>query len=203
MNRDAEARSEYANFFLLLLFFAALMGGAAVIRPWILGSRPAPSPTATAVFASLGLQVELPSPTVVPTLEAVSTPTPLPTPAATPTPAQVERTEASPTYVVRPGDNLFQIGRRTGLTVDELVTANGIVDRNRIFVGQVLVIPDRPLVFASPVPERRSYTIRWGDTLWGIARAYGVDMEALAAANGISDPHWIQAGQTLTIPAGQ
>ncbi|MGK2854433.1 MAG: LysM peptidoglycan-binding domain-containing protein [Microbacteriaceae bacterium] len=45
-----------------------------------------------------------------------------------------------------------------------------------------------------------NYTIQAGDTLGDIAARYGTTVEALAAANGISDPNSISAGATLNIP---
>lgn len=48
---------------------------------------------------------------------------------------------ASNTYVVRPGDTLFRIALRFGVPLRSLIQANGIRDANRVFVGQVLVIP--------------------------------------------------------------
>ena len=47
------------------------------------------------------------------------------------------------------------------------------------------------------------YTVRRGDTLEAIGRRHGVDVPALAAANGIRDPNLIVAGTTLTIPGTQ
>ena len=44
------------------------------------------------------------------------------------------------TYVVVKGDTLCKIGRRYGVTVNELVRWNGIKNRNLIHPGQVLVI---------------------------------------------------------------
>ncbi|PJF29637.1 MAG: hypothetical protein CUN52_07380 [Phototrophicales bacterium] len=44
-------------------------------------------------------------------------------------------------YTVQRGDTLSRIARRCGVTLDALATANGIVNRNRIFVGQRLIIP--------------------------------------------------------------
>ena len=46
------------------------------------------------------------------------------------------------------------------------------------------------------------HTVVSGDTLFGIATAYGVTMERIAAANGISDPELLFAGQELVIPGG-
>jgi nucleoid-associated protein YgaU len=48
------------------------------------------------------------------------------------------------------------------------------------------------------VPD--SYTVESGDTLWDIARRFGTTVEALAEANGITDPHLIEVGQVLEIP---
>jgi lysozyme len=39
-----------------------------------------------------------------------------------------------------------------------------------------------------------------GDTLSSIAAQFGSTAEAIAAANGISNPDYIQAGQVLNIP---
>ena len=45
------------------------------------------------------------------------------------------------TYVVSPGDNTFRIALAYGVTVEQLVQANGLANANVIFVGQVLQIP--------------------------------------------------------------
>ena len=57
------------------------------------------------------------------------------TPTATPPPAQT-------IYVVRAGDTLFSIARRYGVTVQAIMSANGLTNYN-IRVGQELVIPAR------------------------------------------------------------
>ncbi len=45
-----------------------------------------------------------------------------------------------------------------------------------------------------------NYTVQPGDSLSGIAARYGISQDVLAAANGITDPNRIYAGQVLTIP---
>lgn len=45
-------------------------------------------------------------------------------------------------YVVQPGDSLAAIALRYGVSLEAIVQANGIQDRNLIQVGQVLAIPD-------------------------------------------------------------
>jgi LysM repeat protein len=45
------------------------------------------------------------------------------------------------------------------------------------------------------------HTIVAGDTLNALAARYGVSVEALAEANGVTDPTKLQIGQVLRIPA--
>jgi LysM repeat protein len=45
-------------------------------------------------------------------------------------------------YVVQAGDRLGAIARRYGVDLTVLARVNGITDINRIYVGQVLTIPD-------------------------------------------------------------
>jgi LysM repeat protein len=44
-------------------------------------------------------------------------------------------------HVVQPGENLFRIGLKYGVTVAAIATANGISDVNFIYPGQRLRIP--------------------------------------------------------------
>lgn len=57
------------------------------------------------------------------------------------------------------------------------------------------------LALAAPLATS-THTIRRGETLSTIARQHGTTVAALAAANGISDPHRIIAGRVLTIGGG-
>ena len=63
-------------------------------------------------------------------------PTATPGPAATATPASAQKF-----YVVQSGDTLWQIAQDHGVSVDDIVTANKLEDRNFIEVGQELIIP--------------------------------------------------------------
>ena len=51
-----------------------------------------------------------------------------------------------------------------------------------------------------PTPEAPVYRVQSGDTLWSIALRFGVSVDALAEANGISDPGQLVVGQELIIP---
>jgi LysM repeat protein len=111
---------------------------------------------------------------------------------------------AQTTYIVQPGDNLFRIALRYGITVDALKAANGLTG-NTIYVGQTLVIPGQPaLAPTQPLPQGDAstsyYSVQPGDNLYRIALRYGTTVDALARANNIVNPSLIRAGQVLVIP---
>jgi LysM repeat protein len=54
---------------------------------------------------------------------------------------------------------------------------------------------------ATPTTEPIVHTVKSGETLSQIAQQYGVSVEALIEANGLTNPGQIDVGQTLIIPA--
>lgn len=50
--------------------------------------------------------------------------------------------------------------------------------------------------------QNRSYTVREGDTLSGIADKLGVSQKALKNANGLDSPHKLRVGKKLIVPGG-
>ncbi len=103
-------------------------------------------------------------------------------------------------YTVQRGDSLSAIARRYGVTVDALMSANGLNNPNSIFAGQQLNIPGRLQSSAGTHSGSGVYTVQRGDSLSAIARRYGVTVEALMSANGLNNPNSIFAGQALNIP---
>ena len=51
-----------------------------------------------------------------------------------------------------------------------------------------------------PDPVQTVHIVQPGETLSGIAKQYGLSVDALTAANGMADPHLIKIGQELIIP---
>ncbi|MCA9973796.1 MAG: LysM peptidoglycan-binding domain-containing protein [Anaerolineales bacterium] len=136
------------------------------------GNELAQGLTATAVLAIPTMQPTAtrtavqPSPnaagTVTDTPPAALTPTATGTPAATPT--TCVRRNAWPTLTVQPGDTLFRIAQRVGSSVDELVAANCLPDRNFVSAGQELHVPRLPTPTPSPSPTPQPTVISdWTD----------------------------------------
>jgi LysM repeat protein len=44
-------------------------------------------------------------------------------------------------YTVQRGDTLYSISRRTGVSVEIIMRVNNLTNANKIYVGQVLLIP--------------------------------------------------------------
>lgn len=126
------------------------------------------------------------------------------------------------THTVQPGENLFRIGLRYGVSWQALMQANGLTSTT-IYVGQQLVIPvagaptaaastptPQPAATAPPTespappsaPVASTYIVQRGDTLFRIATRFGLTTAQLAAANNIYNPALIYPGQVLTIPGG-
>ncbi len=102
-------------------------------------------------------------------------------------------------HVVCPGETLTRIAWRYGTTVGAIAAANGIWNPDCIYAGQVLRIPC-PTWCPGPRPHPACHVVRWGETLFGIARMYGTSVWAIARANGICNINYIRAGQCLVIP---
>lgn len=111
--------------------------------------------------------------------------------------AAPEKRRAPAEYVVQTGDTLGGIAHRHGLTAGALAAANGIGKDAPIRVGQKLVIPGEGQHIRSPA---RLHEVESGNTLGGIARRYGVTIDALLEANHLRKTDRLRIGQKLVIP---
>lgn len=110
-------------------------------------------------------------------------------------------------YTVKSGDTLSAIASEYGMTTSALATLNGITNPNLIYPGQTLRVADSGKGStvsqkATTTPTTGSYTVRYGDTLSGIASRYGTSTSTLASINGIYNPNWIYPGQVLKLSGG-
>ena len=115
---------------------------------------------------------------------------------------------ASCTYRIVRGDTLVKIAAQYGVTVQFLMSANGL-SSSLIVVGRTLRVPCISRQTApAPPPGRQvskgvsgaAYRVRSGDTLSSIALLYHTTVQAIMAANNLTNPHHIYAGQVLQIP---
>jgi membrane-bound lytic murein transglycosylase D len=104
---------------------------------------------------------------------------------------------------VRRGETISEIADEFGVTQRELRTWNALDSRGRIRVGQRLrvVSPDAPVPSASlDSAGVRTHVVQQGETLKGLAKRYGVSVQALRKANGLPERATLKAGLALRIP---
>ena len=96
-------------------------------------------------------------------------------------------------YIVKKGDSLWSISNKYGLSVDELKDLNNL-SSNNLSVGQKLLIKDT----SGSDDLGIYYTVKAGDTLYGIANEYGLSVDELKSMNGLSNNN-LSVGQKLLV----
>lgn len=113
-------------------------------------------------------------------------------------------------YTVVKNDTLWGLSKKYGVSVSDLKKANG-VSGHLIYVGQKLQIPTKSTKATKTAKISTStstvdttsttHTVVKGDTLWSLAKKYGVSVSTLMKANNLSSST-ILIGQSLNLRAG-
>jgi murein DD-endopeptidase MepM/ murein hydrolase activator NlpD len=130
--------------------------------------------------------------------------------------------------VVQPGDTLYSLSRAHHVSLAELMSANSLSNPN-VHPGQKLHLPSaggmratrssvaaaKAVESARPAPAplaepphdvaanyNATYTVKPGESLYGIARSHNVKFAELQQVNGITDPRRVKPGVVLKVPAG-
>jgi membrane-bound lytic murein transglycosylase D len=104
-------------------------------------------------------------------------------------------------YLVQPGDTLGKIASAFGTTVEALVTLNAILDPGRIQTGREILLPSsspRP-PGSPPAANVDAHVVREGETLWGIARRYGLPVADLLRMNDLNPEEPIRPGDRILL----
>ena len=121
--------------------------------------------------------------------------------------------DAAPKLItVRPGDTVYAISRRTGISPNAIIAENRLAPPYAISVGETLRIPSaRDKVAntiaqpARPLPVAQTgivHVVKPGDTLYSISRQSGVSVAMLAQANALRPPYTLSVGDQLQMPVG-
>jgi LysM repeat protein len=119
-------------------------------------------------------------------------------------------------YKVQSGDSVWLVANKHGMTMDELISLNGI-QNNFIYPGQTLIVSssdssavNKPSQPSTPSQSNKpstpttntgtqgTYKVQSGDSVWLVADKHGMTMDELIRLNGIQD-NFIYPGQTLTV----
>ncbi|MDX1435743.1 MAG: peptidoglycan DD-metalloendopeptidase family protein [Anaerolineales bacterium] len=107
-----------------------------------------------------------------------------------------EGTSDGPVYIVQPGDTLFSIALRFGVTMDELVTVNQIANPNNLEIGASLVVPGLEGISGVLTTE----VVPFGETLRSLSRRYHIPLDDLARLNRIVSPAELFLGSQVVLP---
>jgi len=102
-----------------------------------------------------------------------------------------------PVYIVQPGDNLWGISQRFGVSIDDLSQKNGLTDPNQLAVGMRLVIPGLEGLQGVLTTEK----IPFGESLQSLSRRYTVPANLMVRLNKLTNPEAVAAGTSLIVPA--
>jgi membrane-bound lytic murein transglycosylase D len=125
-------------------------------------------------------------------------------------------------HVIERGDTLASIARRYGSTAETIAAANGVRNPRSLRIGQTLVIPRQAGAYRALSSSRRTvvasaehvasrpakpratadppdrYRVRSGDSLYSIARRFGISVDRLQSLNGLTGT-LIHPGQWLRL----
>lgn len=112
--------------------------------------------------------------------------------------------QAGQEYRVQPKDTLAKIAKRYNISVSQLAAFNDIKDINKLQMGKVLKIPSVGVTAENTPGEKNenriTHKVEKGETLWGIAKFYGVKVDSIRAVNVLKENGQVDAGQVLYIP---
>ena len=100
-------------------------------------------------------------------------------------------------YVVARGDSLFGISRRFGVSLDQLQAWNDLTGSGIVAGQRLRLSADAPS--SSIVNATQTHTVQRGDTAFGIAKRYGISLNALARLNSLDSNFTLSVGQVLQI----
>ena len=104
-------------------------------------------------------------------------------------------------YTVKQGDTVSDLALKFGTNTGEIKKINGLGNPHDIKKGQKLRIPTRGGNGEEENTDRGwiTYVVKPGDTLWDIAKAFGVLMEKLIQWNNLGAPSKLQVGDRIRI----
>jgi LysM repeat protein len=102
-------------------------------------------------------------------------------------------------YEIRGGDTIANIAARFNTTVRDILNANPAVVPERLYIGQVICIP-QPKAQEPSCPTLNFYVIQRGDTLTTIAGIFNVTVQQIINSNPGINPYALYVGQIICIP---
>lgn len=108
-------------------------------------------------------------------------------------------------HIVQSGDTFWDIARDHGVNVRQVAAWNNMAPGDPLIPGKKLVVWSKtasPATAASGrnnMVRRVGYRVRNGDSLWGIASRFSVNVNDIASWNNLNKSRYLQPGQSLVL----
>lgn len=105
-------------------------------------------------------------------------------------------------HIVKQGDTLYALSQKYGVPLQKIIEANPQLSNPDVLViGEKIKIPAAPV----PVPDNSDvfykHTVKQGDTLWKLSKAWGITLKEIIDANPqLKNPNVLMIGEVVNIP---
>ncbi|SCG83899.1 peptidoglycan-binding LysM [Proteiniborus sp. DW1] len=96
------------------------------------------------------------------------------------------------THTAKAGDTYWKISTWYGVTLEDLLKANGATYTSILYIGQKVYIPEKITY--------KTHVVQKGEDLWQLSIKYGITVNDIAKANNISTNKVLYIGDVLKIP---
>ncbi|HAN09821.1 MAG TPA: peptidoglycan-binding protein [Clostridiales bacterium] len=102
-------------------------------------------------------------------------------------------------YTIVQNDNLVRIAKKFNVSITSILSLNPDIGYySTLYVGNTLCVPSKPTL--SPCPEGNYYTVKNGDTFYGIARFFNISVYDLVESNPNIDIDNLYIDQVICVP---
>lgn len=106
------------------------------------------------------------------------------------------QTPSGPSYIIQSGDTLGTIADRFGVSQDDIIRVNGIVNPDSLAVGSSIIIPG----YEDVAGVLTTVNLPLGQNLRALTIRYRIPLDTLTKINRITSPSEIFAGASLILP---
>ncbi|WP_340004606.1 LysM peptidoglycan-binding domain-containing protein [Paenibacillus sp. FSL K6-0276] len=105
-------------------------------------------------------------------------------------------------HIVKQGDSLYSLSQKYGVPLQKIIEANPqISNPNVLAVGEKVKIPTAPVSVPENSEVYYKHTVKQGDTLWKLSKAWGIPLKDMVEANPqLKNPNVLMLGEVVNIP---
>jgi murein DD-endopeptidase MepM/ murein hydrolase activator NlpD len=106
-------------------------------------------------------------------------------------------------HILQKGETIYSVARSYGASPSSVLALNGLseADARTVQAGYRLRIPSASGSAVQPGNPYGEYSVSKGETLYSIARRYGISLTELLDMNGFSPNYIIKEGERIRVPS--